>query len=70
VGCCGLQVVVVRCYPDAEVAEYLACTVAAQFMANRIVLPFIDADGTPEEQQQQLKTTLGALPSWWTHWNV
>jgi hypothetical protein len=49
---------VVRC-PDAEIVEFLTCTIATHFMANRIVLPFVDADELPEEEQKQMKSTLG-----------
>jgi hypothetical protein len=55
-----MQVVVVRC-AEAEVAEFQLCTIATHFMANRIVLPFIDADEQPEEQRTQMKSTLGML---------
>jgi hypothetical protein len=55
-----MQVVVVRC-TEAEVAEFQLCTIATHFMANRIVLPFVDAEEQPEEQQTQMKSMLGTL---------
>ena len=55
-----MQVVVVRC-AEADVAEFTACTVAAHFMANRIVCPLADAGGLPEGQHAHMTATLGVF---------
>ena len=47
---------------DAEVSEFTACTIAAHFMANRIVCPLVDAADLSEDQQEQMAADLGNDP--------
>lgn len=54
------QVVGIRA-AQAQVTEFLTCTIAAHFMANRIVVPVVDPP-PDSDSRQDVHEALGAMP--------